>query len=61
MDVHTDRRLYGNAGREWTFVSAASRNPSHLRFTIPIARLHRITTASALNQYPVRQSILSHS
>jgi hypothetical protein len=62
MDVQTeDRRLYGNAGRERTFVPAASCSPSHLRFTITIARLHRITTASGPIQYPVRPSILPHS
>ena len=55
MDVHTNRRLHGNAGREWTFVSAASCSPSHLHFTISIARLHRITTASGPSSIPFRR------
>jgi len=55
MDVHTNRRLHGNAGREWTFVPAASCSPSHLHFTISIARLHRITTASGPSSIPFRR------
>jgi hypothetical protein len=52
LRLQPDRRLCGNAAHERTFAPVASRTPSHVRFTITIAPLHPIITASARIRHP---------